>query len=445
MVARAAHQRACLARAGSVWLLLLLHAVPPSCARSRELPAENARAARAWPEPTEGLPGVRVGAPSPLTPLTGPTLTPVAGGGYWDADLGVPLLVPSGAGANGSLATWLLLGDVAAAGGAAVQRTPNVAGQLRPSLAVAWRVDGDGRPRASFPLLAESTVPAGAFALPAARACVRTPTNADRPPDDEGACDATAAQPAVFLFMMNVSAWRDGAAGNVSANGLLACGRADPRTGALAFEPAAAWAAPLDAPLVNAAPVYDARYDPAYVYVFASGRYRASPVYLARVPAFAGAVRNASAFEWWCGGCRREAADCAPAVHWCAATSAATPVLADVRVGELSALWDAAVRRFVLCFFDFAPDSPGMVCRTAAQPWGGSGNGSGVAWSPPSTVVTWQDARFPSGACCPYGGYLLPRNGGLGRAGAAAVALRAVVSLWVPYRAFVMDVEVPLL
>lgn len=56
------------------------------------------------------LAGVCVAVPAAdaavsMTPLTGPGLTPLPGGGWWDADLGVPI----GSSAAG---WWLVLGDV---------------------------------------------------------------------------------------------------------------------------------------------------------------------------------------------------------------------------------------------------------------------------------------------------------------------------------------------
>lgn len=65
------------------------------------------------------LPHAHGGAPAGLT---GPGLTDMTGGGYWDGDLGVVLSCP------GSATAWAMLGDVLAQ--PAARRTPNAVGLI---------------------------------------------------------------------------------------------------------------------------------------------------------------------------------------------------------------------------------------------------------------------------------------------------------------------------
>jgi hypothetical protein len=100
-------------------------------------------------------------------PLTGPNITNITTGGWWDADLGVPLFVGD--------STWILLGDVESL--VSIPRTPNAMGQLQglsagdagalSELRVQWQETPNGLAAPFFRLLGESTVPAGAIALPA--------------------------------------------------------------------------------------------------------------------------------------------------------------------------------------------------------------------------------------------------------------------------------------
>lgn len=127
-------------------------------------------------------------------PLSGPGLSDITTGGYWDGDLGVPLPI---IGDNTSF--WLLEGDIL--GSVDHARIPNAIARAKlmapaRNLAVHWHLAANGLPIEIFPLRAKSSVPAGGLAL--------------------------ASSQQYFLFMMNVSDWRDGAPGNVNANGFLA-------------------------------------------------------------------------------------------------------------------------------------------------------------------------------------------------------------------------------
>lgn len=167
--------------------------------------------------------------------------------------------------------------------------------------------------------------------------------------------------------MMNVSDWRDGRPGNVTANGFMTAGTLPAGGGVPAFSAAPSWTSPPDAPLVNAAPVLHPT--DGYAYIFATGLYRASPVYLARVTADAAALSNASSYEWWLGG----GGGCGGGGQWGPSSAAAVPLLPDFAgVGELSARWDDVASTFVLCFFNYANETatPVYVSQAAATPTG---------------------------------------------------------------------------
>lgn len=94
-----------------------------------------------------------------VIPLSGPGLTNFTGrdgSGYWDSDLGLPLVH------NGTM--WLLEGDVL--GNIPHRRIPSAIGRRSTRGGANWETAADGLPIPVFPLLAESTVPAGAIWLP---------------------------------------------------------------------------------------------------------------------------------------------------------------------------------------------------------------------------------------------------------------------------------------
>jgi hypothetical protein len=225
---------------------------------------------------------------------------------------------------------------------------------------------------------------------------------------------------------MNVTAWRNGDPGNVSAHGVIVRGAVQPPPAPPAFEQVAAAALEPDAPGVNAAPLISPVDGTAYI--FATGRYRASPVFLARAAADAAAVADPAQWRWL-------AATSAPPAWGAPGDRAAAAPLAlgggPVGAGELSALYHATAQRFVLCFFNFSASRalPSLLCQAGAQPWG--------PWSQPQTVVDGSEPWFPQGAGGPYGGYVVETPlAQQGAAAAGAIEVTALLSLWVPYRVF---------
>ena len=196
-------------------------------------------------------------------PLTGPGITDLSTGGYWDADLGIVFQGPNN--------TWFAVeGDVL--GSVQHARVPNAIGvvdSLSPSnFKVTWVQGSNGLATPFFPLLAQSTVPAGAITV----------------------------NETIFIFMMNVADWRNGAPGNVSASGLLIQGWLN-RALIPVFDYSPLWYAPSTAPLTNAAPVlYPVD---SMIYVFGSGLYRASGLYLSRCTQ--SNIGILSSYQWWDG------------------------------------------------------------------------------------------------------------------------------------------------
>jgi hypothetical protein len=204
------------------------------------------------------------------------------------------------------------------------------------------------------------------------------------------------------------------------ANGLLALGSLD-GYGIPTFSSSTTWAAPLNAPLVNAAPVISPA--DSLLYIFSTGLYRLSAVFVARCNATAEGVASLDTYEWWNG------------TGW--AMSSPSPLLQGPLaqdIGELAVVWHEAAQLFLLCFFSFSNSNPGgagYVCQTAAQPEG--------PWSAPVVAVSNGAQPWWGDYCCGYGGYIVPGSGSL--IGSTLTAT-VVMSLWVPYRSFAFTLTI---
>jgi hypothetical protein len=336
------------------------------------------------------------------TPLTGPQLTPIRSGGYWDADLGVPIIIPS------SACSFIMLGDVL--GNVQHARIPNAIGTVMnltvDGFEVSWNCDTDtGLPIPFFPLLGQSTVPSGAIA-------VESTTSSQ--------------ELTMFVFMMNVSNWSTGQPGAVDSNGLVIQGVVQIQNNSCSipsFSPIPAWTASSDLPLSNAAPVL---WSDGNVYLFTSGRYRASPVFLAQTAP--GSMGSLTSYQWWNGSALVPDAAQAQSVlsqDWMTSS-----------VGELSAAYEGTSNQLVLCFMSYNISSllwPQFVCQTACKPEG--------PWSAPE--ILFNAASQPwwtSGDCCPYGGYL--QSVLVSESNPSALDAVVVVSLWEPYRSFAINATI---
>jgi hypothetical protein len=319
--------------------------------------------------------------------LTGPGLTNLTASGkqnvYWDADLGI------------CFGNFVLLGDVIAQPNQ--RRVPNAIGiaafSSNPSTPVTWSVQWDGLAQPFFPLLGRSTVPAGAVIV-----------------DDT-----------VFVFMMNVSDWGNGSPGSVVANGFVTSGSLQ-ESGFPTWNAVPLSTSVTNAPLVNAAPVSRVAVD-GYIYMYATGLYRASPVYLAR--AQPGTVSQMNKYEWWSGGDK-----------WGpASTQQSLPFLQTWGwVGEISVTYDVGTLKFVVCFFDYTPTNdmwPWLVCQSSPNPAGPWGNSIVMMTAAPPPW--YQDGWYG-----PYGGYFTSATV---NSTASNNVIPLLVSVWVPYRSFYVPMD----
>lgn len=157
------------------------------------------------------------------------------------------------------------------------------------------------------------------------------------------------------------------------------------------------------------------------VYLFGSGRFREAPIYLAWVET--DAVERKEEYHYYAGQKDGQ-------VRWATDIYDAIPIV-TARVGELSAAWNAGLKRWMLMYFDYARTPAELVVRVAPAPWG--------PWSQPivlmdlSTKYDW----YQEGWGIPYGGYLCPdlleENGRV---------IYFTLSLWKPYSVFLMKATV---
>lgn len=189
------------------------------------------------------------------------------------------------------------------------------------------------------------------------------------------------------------------------------------------------------------------------IYMFGTGRYRGSSIFLARCPQsgltpfsratlsycslsrFCShvsllfmmcshfvllAIHSLPSYHWWSGG----------AAGWngTGAVSLAAPLDRNIHgVGELSVVY--ALQRFVLCYFNYSP-FPTLLCQWSLRAEG--------PWSNPQVIPI---PTFPGHANWggPYGGYILPTEP-LRQANSNIYVFQLALSLWVPYRVFILDV-----
>ncbi len=116
-----------------------------------------------------------------------------------------------------------------------------------------------------------------------------------------------------------------------------------------------------------------------YVYMFGTGDYRHSAVYLARAPI---AMLDVGTFEVF---------DAASA-SWMPAGSAQTPIITPEGFGETSVRYFASIDRWMFLAEELLPGSNRIVARFADAPEG--------PWSEPITVHDMGDAQFRADHCC---------------------------------------------
>lgn len=114
-----------------------------------------------------------------------------------------------------------------------------------------------------------------------------------------------------------------------------------------------------------------------HLFLFGSGDYRKSNVYLARQPASEATRRDSLRFF---AGLDRDEQP-----RWSRREADSQPLFNHPVVGELSASWNPFLEAWVLLYN--SPQPRGIVMRTAKQPWG--------PWSDPQVVFDpWQDEGY---------------------------------------------------
>lgn len=171
--------------------------------------------------------------------------------------------------------------------------------------------------------------------------------------------------------------------------------------------------------------------DDSYVYLYGTGKYRASPVHLARKRL--ATLHTPGGFERY---------DPASGT-WVAASAATHPIVPEPNLGEISVRYFPSIDRYVMLDQEVNVGNR-IAARFAEAPEG--------PWSAPVTIATMGDPAFAARHCCAgtdcsgerlmecehagfYGTYLLPdakaRSDG-------SFELSFVMSTWIPYNVALM-------
>ena len=261
----------------------------------------------------------------------------------------------------------------------------------RGGLNLRWSTGLDGNPKMFFPRIEpDSTVPAGAVSL----------------------------NGILYVFLMDVIHWKDIPDPDMRARSVLIKSTDNGQS----FSQV--WLGAEDDKFVNISPVLGSH--PSLpgrqvVYLFGSGKYRNSPVYLAY--AETGDLEFPGRYLYFTG-----LQNGAP--QWTLGQDGAQPVVRGVKVGELSVAWNDYFQKYLLGFFDFGGQPYGFYLRRAAQPWG--------PWPEGRLAFNGEEKPdwYQAGWGGPYGGYLLRE---LDRDGGRTVYF--TLSLWTPYNIFLMEID----
>jgi hypothetical protein len=207
-----------------------------------------------------------------------------------------------------------------------------------------------------------------------------------------------------YIWMMNVVHW--GGFGQTHAWSMLLKGTPTPANYAalpLHFE--------IDSKFVNAAFVNTGN----VIYIFGTGLYRASPIFLAQVNA--SEIENRNAWQFF-------SANVAGHIVWTYNEDLALPVIAEAVAGELSVIWSTYLKQFVVTAFE----AVGLVmyrCNTPFGPWTKQVIFNEVLpykWKTPDMTGS-------------YGGYMVPDQG------VNTPILFMTFSFWTPYRTYMMTCD----
>jgi len=255
-----------------------------------------------------------------------------------------------------------------------------------------WSVTRDGSPQYFFPHIGRgsiSTVPAGAISV-----------NGN-----------------LYVFMMDVTYWSSGSTDSTNARVALIKSSNDGQS----FGDSPIWTSALDNHFVNIAPVVAAHPTIPHhqaVYMFGSGLYRESDIYLAACDT--ADIEDRSKYIYFKGFVGDQA-------QW-GIEADAQPIVTGVKTGELSVQWSCYLQRWLLSAFDYT--SGNLYFRSATSLSG--------PWSAPKLVFEGSKVYhwYQPGWFGPYGGYLLHE---LDRGGGRYVYF--TLSLWVPYNIFLMEAD----
>jgi hypothetical protein len=339
-------------------------------------------AALAWARPGFGFPADK--KPRLVEMLMGAGKTVNLNGRYWTSDLGVLVFH--------NQKVYVLTGDTMGLG----IFSPNALAtssdlDAHDGFSLRWSTLLDGNPKMFFPRIEpDSTVPAGAISL----------------------------NGVLYVFMMDVTHWKDIPDPETRARPLLI------KSSNNGESFSQVWLGMEDDKFINIAPVLGEHpTDPGHqvVYLFGSGKYRDAPVCLAY--AEPGDIEFPNRHLYFKG-----LQDNLP--QWTFSQNEAVPVVRGVKVGELSAVWNEYLQKYLLAFFDFGAQPYGLTLRAAAKPWG--------PWPEGKLVFdgTAKHDWYELGWGGPYGGYLLRElNCDAGR------TVYFTLSLWTPYNIFLMELD----
>ncbi|MFA5820523.1 MAG: DUF4185 domain-containing protein [Candidatus Gracilibacteria bacterium] len=161
---------------------------------------------------------------------------------------------------------------------------------------------------------------------------------------------------------------------------------------------------------MNSAPIFGTSPDgKPVVYIYATGEYRKSGIYLAYVDP--SQIENKSAYHYY--------------PNWTTDISEATPLI-DANAGELSAVYNSTLKKYLLMFSNYSLTNGGLKLYASDSP---AGPFQKYSLNPCAKNSDWMKEGWRS---C-YGGYILPETFGTdGR------DVYYTLSLWRPYTTVLM-------
>mgnify|MGYP001576690778 CR=1 FL=1 len=145
------------------------------------------------------------------------------------------------------------------------------------------------------------------------------------------------------------------------------------------------------------------------VYIYTTGQYRASDIFLAYVDP--SQIEDKSAYHYY--------------PNWTTDISEATPII-DANAGEISAVYNSTLKKYLLMFSNYSLKNGGLKLYTADSP---AGPFEKYSLNPCDKNADWMKEGWRS---C-YGGYILPDT-----FGTDGLDVYYTLSLWRPYTTVLM-------